>query len=252
VTAAHMDSSASSSRKRFARPTVGTRAATLGLAAIHAFPALTAATATLHRPLGVTGRTEEAGVALTFDDGPHPKGTPAVLASLDAHRARATFFLAGEQVRRYPALAREIVAAGNEVGLHGDRHRLLLLLTPAQTRDDLDRGFETIAEATGLAPRLWRPPYGILSTAALLHARRRGWETVLWSRHGRDWASSATPKSIFVRLEPGLESGGILLLHDADHYAAPGSWARTAQSLELLLTALDERGLPTARVQPTR
>ena len=70
-------------------------------------------------------------MALTFDDGPHPQGTPAVLSALAAHGARATFFLVGEQVERRPALAREVHDAGHEVALHCHRHRNALRLTPA-------------------------------------------------------------------------------------------------------------------------
>src|SRR3954452_22020216 len=80
-------------------------------------------------------RTEASGpdgggyVALTFDDGPHPQGTPAIMEALAAAGARATFFLVGEQVERRPALAAELVAAGHEVALHGHRHRAMLRLT---------------------------------------------------------------------------------------------------------------------------
>src|SRR3954451_16799348 len=76
-------------------------------------------------------------VALTFDDGPHPEGTVAVLEALDAAAARATFFLVGEQVERRPRLAAEIVAAGHGVALHGYRHRNQLCLTPAQVESDV-------------------------------------------------------------------------------------------------------------------
>src|SRR6478609_7836693 len=74
------------------------------------------------------------GYALTFDDGPHAQGTPAVLELLAAAGVHATFFLVGEQVRRNPSLAREIVAAGHGIGVHCERHRYLLRLSPAQTR----------------------------------------------------------------------------------------------------------------------
>ena len=67
---------------------------------------------------------EPRGVGLTFDDGPHPQGTPATLDALSAAGATATFFLVGEQVARWPGLAAEIAAAGHEIGLHGYRHRL--------------------------------------------------------------------------------------------------------------------------------
>jgi len=96
-----------------------------------------------------------------------------VLEILAAARTPATFFLVGEQVRRDPALAREIVAAGHGVGLHCDRHRNLLRLTPGQTRTDIERAQATIEDATGVAVGLYRPPYGAISLAALRLARRR-------------------------------------------------------------------------------
>ena len=84
------------------------------------------------------------GVALTFDDGPHPEGTPAVLEVLARADARATFFVVGEQVQRRPALVAEIAAAGHTVALHGYRHRLQLRLGGREVRADIERGLESI------------------------------------------------------------------------------------------------------------
>src|SRR3954451_23904838 len=89
--------------------------------------------------LGIARTFGGDGVALTFDDGPHPQGTPAVMEALAAAGATATFFLVGEQVERRPALAAELVAAGHEVALHGHRHRVLLRLRPAAVAADLDQ-----------------------------------------------------------------------------------------------------------------
>ena len=125
-------------------------------------------------PLGVEDRTSGGtGYALTFDDGPHPQGTPAVLEILARERVSATFFLVGEQVRRNPALVREIVAAGHGIGLHCDRHRNLLRLRPSQVRADIARAQDTIEEASGRAIGLYRPPYGVLNASALRIARAR-------------------------------------------------------------------------------
>ena len=207
-------------------------------------PGLAAALPALRRPLGVEDRTAGGeGYALTFDDGPHAQGTPAVLELLAAAGVRATFFLVGEQVRRNPSLAREIVAAGHGIGVHCERHRNLLRLTPAQTRRDIERAEAVIAETTGLAPALYRPPYGVLNAAALRLARGRGWRTLLWSHWGRDWERRATPESIAARVTGGAGAGAVLLLHDADDYSAPGSWQRTAAALPRVLATLAERGL---------
>jgi peptidoglycan/xylan/chitin deacetylase (PgdA/CDA1 family) len=186
------------------------------------------------------------GAALTFDDGPHPGGTPAVLETLRSRGARATFFLVGEQVERHPALAAEIAAAGHAVALHGHRHRLLLRVGPRALADDLDRGAAAIGEATGVAPALYRPPYGIFSPAALALVRRRGWRPLLWSRWGHDWRRRITPQAIAAEVTEDLGDGDVLLLHDADHYSARDSWRRTAAALPLVLDALAARGLQAA------
>jgi peptidoglycan/xylan/chitin deacetylase (PgdA/CDA1 family) len=212
--------------------------------AAHAGPALAPVVPGLGPKLGIVRRQEGAeGVALTFDDGPHPQGTPIVLEILREADARATFFLAGEQVERRPALAAEIVAAGHRVELHCHRHRNLLRLSARRFLEDAERGRAAIEEASGQAVADHRPPYGIYSAAALGACRRRGWRPVLWSKWGRDWASRATARSIARRATGSIGDGDIVLLHDADYYSAPGSWARTAAALPIILEELGGRGL---------
>jgi len=198
----------------------------------------------LRAALGVEDRTATGtGWALTFDDGPHAQGTPAVLDVLARDGAVATFFLVGEQVLRNPAIPGEIVAAGHEIGLHCHRHRNLLRLAPWQVRDDIERAQAAIEDATGISPSLYRPPYGVLNATALRLARRDGRRTLLWTHWGRDWEARATPESIAARLTTGAGEGSVLLLHDADDYGAPGSWRRTALALPRVLDTLDERGI---------
>jgi peptidoglycan/xylan/chitin deacetylase (PgdA/CDA1 family) len=216
--------------------------AALGVA--HAGPVACRWSAALCRALGVRDRlADPAAVALTFDDGPHLRGTPATLEVLRAAGIRATFFLVGEQVERHPQIAAEIAAAGHDVGVHCHRHRNLLRLAPAQVGEDLRRAEAAIATATGVAPRLYRPPYGILTTAALLHARRHAFVPLLWTRWGRDWRSRATPATIEVDAAAGLCGGEVILLHDADDHSAPGSWERTVAALPLILERIGDAGL---------
>jgi peptidoglycan/xylan/chitin deacetylase (PgdA/CDA1 family) len=210
-------------------------------------PGLAAAVPALRAPLGVEDQTASGrGYALTFDDGPHAQGTPAVLELLAAHEVRATFFLVGEQIERNPALAGEIIAAGHQVGVHCQRHRNLLRLTPRQAREDIERAATAIEGATGLATTLYRPPYGVLNATALRLARARGWRTLLWSHWGRDWERGATAESIAALLTRGAGDGAVLLLHDADHYSAEGSWRRTLAALPRILDTLAARGLQSA------
>ncbi len=219
------------------------RLAAVGLAA-HCLPALAAISPQLRAALQIRDQVPDAaGVALTFDDGPHPRGTPAVLELLRAADAPATFFLVGEQVRRTGSLAAEIVAAGHTVALHCDRHRNLLRIGPRELREDLARAIASIEAASGRTPTLYRPPYGIFSPAALALCRHRGWDPVLWMRWGRDWRARATPTSIATLATSGLVGGDIVLLHDADDYSAPGSWRRTVAALPQILDEIARRQL---------
>jgi peptidoglycan-N-acetylglucosamine deacetylase len=191
-------------------------------------------------PAGAPG-----GVALTFDDGPHPEGTPAVLDTLARAGARATFFVIGEQVRCRPELVAQIAAAGHGVALHGDRHRLQLRLTPSQVLDDLTRGAAAIEDAIGVAPVWHRPPYGVYSPAGLEAARSAGLRPLLWSRWGKDWRRFTTPARIAARALRGVLPGDVILLHDADFYSSHNSHRRTAAALELILGELRRRKIGT-------
>jgi peptidoglycan/xylan/chitin deacetylase (PgdA/CDA1 family) len=220
-------------------------AATVGTAGVvHTGPALAPVLPGLAEALGIELRQPGSdGVAITFDDGPHPQGTPLVLEILREAGATATFFLAGEQVARRPTLAAEIVAAGHRVELHCHRHRNQLRLTPRQLLEDAERGKAAIEEASGQEIHDYRPPYGIFSAVGLRAIRQRGWRPVLWSLWGQDWKRRATAESIAKRATSGAVAGDILLLHDADYYSAGGSWARTVAALPVIIDGLAGQGL---------
>jgi peptidoglycan/xylan/chitin deacetylase (PgdA/CDA1 family) len=217
----------------------------LGVAAAHAVPSVLTIPA-LHRRLlpRLAGRAPGSHVALTFDDGPDPAATPEILDELSRLALRATFFLLGSQLDRAPDLGRRIVAEGHELGVHGWAHRPHLLLTPKQVDADLARACALIIEQTGVRPRFWRPPNGILSGAGLLAARRRGLRPVLWTVDGRDWDAAATPETVFARLSAGLQPGGTVLLHDSDITSAPGSWRSTLGALPELAGLCMTNGWP--------
>ena len=207
-------------------------------------PPLAAHSDRLAGEIGVARRVARSdAVVLTFDDGPHPAGTAAVLEQLAGRGARATFFLVGEQVRRAPSAARAIVEAGHEIALHGDRHVLLLRRRVASFAADLDRASATIADATGIVPTLYRPPYGVFSSGTLAHVRERGLEPVLWSAWGRDWERLASAASISRRVTRRLAPGDVVLLHDSDAYSSPDSWRRTAAALPSILDAVAALGV---------
>jgi peptidoglycan/xylan/chitin deacetylase (PgdA/CDA1 family) len=187
------------------------------------------------------------GIAVTFDDGPHPRGTPAVLEQLARAGAHATFYLVGEQVERWPTLAAEIATAGHEVAVHGHRHVLHLRRTPGALRDDLDRAAAVIGEATGRSSLSYRPPYGVFSLASWRLARAR-WRLQLWSHWGRDWDADASAASIAGLATRRLGPGAVILLHDSDAYSAAGSWRQTATALPAVLEAALATGEPLVTV----
>lgn len=218
----------------------------LTVGAVWCGPALAPHWPALARVLDIPLRGREmGGVLLTFDDGPHPEGTPAVLEMLAQRSATAMFFLVGEQVERYPSLAREIAAAGHVLAVHGYRHRNQMLLTGRELADDLLRGIDTIGEVFGRRPRLYRPPYGIFTPAGLSQARRSSLEPLLWSKWGRDWRANTTPEEIARLSTDGVTADDVVLLHDADWYSSPRSHRNTAAALPMILDALAERGLAT-------
>ncbi len=222
-----------------------------GCATAWSLPALAPLSPGLRGTLRIPGRIPDEAVAfLTFDDGPHLQGTPAVMDALDRGGARATFFLVGEQVRCEPSLAAELVSAGHTVELHGDRHRNHLRLSPAAVADDLRRGANAIAEATGRWPSWHRPPYGIFSAGSLAATRRLGFAPVLWSRWGRDWRADATADGVARLASAGARAGDVLLLHDSDAYSSPGSWRATATATPMVLDCLSRLDLVPATLPP--
>jgi peptidoglycan-N-acetylglucosamine deacetylase len=224
----------------------GVRGAAVGTiaAAAQALPAVTALPGLRLRfwP-GLAGVGDAGHVALTFDDGPDPASTPRFLDLLADAEVRATFFLLGSMLVRAPGLGRDLAAAGHELAVHGWDHRYLPLRGPAATRDDLTRARDLVGEVAGVAPVFFRPPYGVLSAAALHTARRLQLRPVLWTAWGKDWSSRATPRSVLDTVRADLAGGGTVLLHDSDCTSAPGAWRSALGAVPAVLEHCGRRGL---------
>jgi peptidoglycan/xylan/chitin deacetylase (PgdA/CDA1 family) len=187
----------------------------------------------------------DAGLALTFDDGPDPDATPAVLDALGAAGAQATFFLVGEQVDAHPELAAEVAARGHAVGLHGYRHVEHDEL--GDPRVDMERGAAALAAATGERPALFRPPYGRFSAASRTACRELGLSPVYWSGWGCDWEPIPAPRIADLVIRD-IALGVIVLLHDSARYAYRESALATAEALPAVLEAVVAAGLELVTV----
>src|SRR6266478_9489701 len=172
-----------------------------------------------------------AAIAITIDDGPDPQITPRVLALLEAHGARATFFCIGERVARHPALALEIVQRGHAIENHSQRHlHRFALLGPRALAQEIGRAQQTIAAATGEVAQFFRAPAGLRNPFLEPVLARANLRLVSWTRRGFDTVSGRA-QGVLGRLTRGLEAGDILLLHD-------GHAARTAAGGAVILEVL--------------
>lgn len=183
-----------------------------------------------------------ARVALTFDDGPDPDATPAVLDELDALGVRATFFVVGEQLTSHWAIAREAAERGHELALHGHGHAEHHLLSPAAARDEVARGIGAFEAALGRRPALFRPPYGRFSEASYEACTRLGLTPVYWSAWGMDWEPIG-PDRIAELACRDLAEGAIVLLHDSARYAVRDSARPTIEALKEIDARVTELGV---------
>jgi peptidoglycan/xylan/chitin deacetylase (PgdA/CDA1 family) len=164
----------------------------------------------------VRGPRGARGVALTFDDGPHPKWTPRVLATLAKHEAKATFFLVARKAEEHPELVRAIVDAGHAVGLHSYAHdRLFALRREGRVRADLERGIAALEKLTGSRPTLFRPPIGHTNPVIARVVDKLDLTVVGWTAAGRDGVASAQVEDVVSRVRRDLRDGVIVLLHDS-------------------------------------
>jgi peptidoglycan-N-acetylglucosamine deacetylase len=187
------------------------------------------------------------GVAITFDDGPDPDGTPPILDALDAAGVKATFFLVGEQLMRHHAVARETAARGHELALHGYEHVEHDSLRPQAARDDLARGLGAFEAATGRKPRFFRPPYGRFSEASYDACRHLGMEPVYWSGWGMDWEPIPAER-ISDLATRDLADGSIVLLHDSARYGHRPDCRPTADAIGAIAARAGELGSRVGRL----
>jgi peptidoglycan/xylan/chitin deacetylase (PgdA/CDA1 family) len=182
-------------------------------------------------------------VAVTFDDGPAPSGTPEVLDLLAERGVPANFFCVGKHAERHPELVKRIHAEGHLVGNHSFRHTpWLSLFGPGALGADLSRCQESIRAILGITPTLFRPPFGLRNHATDAAARRNDLRVVGWDTGGGD-TMGRSADAIVARIEGSLRPGSIILLHDHS-----SDVQRTVEVTRRVLDAIAARGLTPARL----
>ena len=176
-------------------------------------------------------------IALTFDDGPDPASTPAVLDALREVGASATFFVLIPKAESHPALIHRMLSQGHQVELHAIKHRHAWLRSPWSALLEPSRGAARLERVTGLRLRFHRPPHGAYSLATLLGQRRAHLIGAHWNVEAHDWHPSSTPESVTARVLAGVHPGAVVVLHDA----GPGA-RTTVAALPGLLAELGRRG----------
>ena len=172
-------------------------------------------------------------IALTFDDGPHPKMTERLLNLLAAEHVPATFFVVGKMADRYPYLVQEIAAGGHEVSNHSYTHPRFAHLSPQDALNELSRTRNVIRRLTGKDTPYYRPPGGRYSPAVARAASHAGYRMVLWSTLTKD-VEGASPALIERRVLNGAQDGGIVLMHSG--------LANTLQALPDVIASLRAQG----------
>lgn len=193
-------------------------------------------------------RVSAAGtIALTFDDGPDPQATPALLDTLDELGAKATFFVVGERLPDGGELLREIESRGHEIALHGMTHRRHDHLDEASAMIELRDGLAAIEGVAAIRPRWYRPPYGASSPVLARCCRELGLELVYWSSWGQDWDPIPAAR-IAALVCRDIDPGAIVLLHDSALYAERENARPTVEAMPTIAATAQQRGLELVSV----
>lgn len=205
-----------------------------------------------------TGRKK---IALTFDDGPSPVWTPLILKELRRAGIRATFFMIGHHVRKYPQIARQVALEGHTIGNHGYAHSVLLYYTMPEIEEEIKYTEMVIQETTGQLTKYFRPPKAWLLGHLKEKIKAMGYQIVLWSLNSKDWVAF-DHQAMVQYIARHAQAGDIVLFHDSGNVFGRegGDRSQTVAAIPLLASRLKQKGFefvtldelldPSAEVPP--
>ncbi|MGD8192140.1 polysaccharide deacetylase family protein [Brevibacillus ginsengisoli] len=180
--------------------------------------------------------TKDKVIALTFDDGPDPHYTPQLAALLKQYNAKATFFVVGSRVKKFPNIVRALSKDGHEIGNHTQNHPDLRRISSIKLEEEISKANQTIRTVTGNTPSLFRPPGGYYSESLVHVAKKMDNLVIMWSWHQdtRDWSNPGV-KKIVNKVLTNARNGDIVLFHD-------NGGRQTVEAIKKILPELHQKG----------
>lgn len=180
-------------------------------------------------------------VGLTYDDGPNPSSTTALLNALKAANVKATFFIWGQHAQQYPDLLRAEANAGMWIANHSWTHPHMTQLSQSGMQSEISQTQNVIQSTIGQTPKLFRPPYGETNSTLKSVESSYGLTEIIWSHDSQDWNGASTDS--IVNTAAQMTNGSIILMHD-------GGYQTTINAVPRIVQGLTSRGLCPGMIQP--
>lgn len=175
-------------------------------------------------------------IALTFDDGPHPRYTGQILDVLEEYDIKATFFVVGVNAKNYPDSLIDVIKKGHEIGNHTYSHPHVSGLNTYTLTDEVEKCESTIYGLTDYKTKLFRPPEGMIDADVRTVLRSLDYKVIMWDIDTRDWAHEP-PEKIAENVISNIASGDIILMHDYIGHNSP-----TVEAIKIFIPVLLEKG----------
>jgi peptidoglycan/xylan/chitin deacetylase (PgdA/CDA1 family) len=195
-------------------------------------------------------KTKKKRVVLTFDDGPSPVWTTKILDELKKAGIKATFFVIGHHVKKYPEIAQRIVREGHEIGNHGYAHSVMFYYKPAEIEEEIQYTEQVIQQITGVRTKYFRPPKAWLRRSIKNKVKSMGYDIILWSLNSKDWVCF-NHKDIVKYISNNVRNGDILLFHDSGNVFSieGGKRTQTVKAITLLVKTLEKQGFKFVTIE---